>query len=115
VGPAIIVLPFGIRRAVRFGWIVPAGVLGFLVLSHVARGALGLDRYFTALMPFACAAVAEGALRPPDGRPRMPGWAVLLAVGLTTACHLGWSVHRARAQAGELRQYEADVSAGVPL
>jgi hypothetical protein len=114
LGPAIVLLPLGLRRAIRVGWLVPAGILAFLLASYAGRGALGLERYFTALMPFACAAIAEGALRVPGlvprVSPRATAAAAILALGLTTAAHLGWMVHRARARAAELEGYEAAVS-----
>jgi hypothetical protein len=113
LGPAALLVPIGIRRALTPGWAVPAGILAFLVASHLGRGALGLERYLTALVPFACLAIAEGALRLPELVPRIAprkaAGAALAALGLTTAAHLGWLVHRARDREAQLRGYEADV------
>ncbi len=73
-------------------------------------------------MPFACVAVADGALRLPEiagrvtarlaGRvtARRAAGTVLAALALTTAAHLGWLVHRARSREVELRGYEANVA-----
>ena len=113
LGPAIVLVPLGLRRSVTREWVVPGGVLAFLVASHVGRGALGLERYLTALVPFACVAVADGAQRVEEltakvTARRAPAM-VLAALALTTAAHLGWLVHRARAREGELRGYEAAV------
>lgn len=114
LGPAVVLVPLGLRRAVRGGWLVPAGVLAFLLASYLGRGALGLERYFTALVPFACVAAAEGVLRVPEVFPRVSAGAatrgMLAALALTTAAHLGWIVHRGRARGVELRGYEAEVS-----
>jgi hypothetical protein len=116
IGPAIVLLPLGLRRSIRTGWAVPAGVLCFLVLSHLGRGALGLERYLTALTPFACVAVADGARilaerrRSPSasaGARRMAAGIVAL-MALTTAGHLVWTVYRARTREAELRGYQAD-------
>jgi hypothetical protein len=111
LGPAIALVPLGIRRSVRVGWLVPAGVLGFLLASYAGRGALGLERYFTALVPFGCVAVADGALRLPEiargVSARAAARGAIVALALTTAGHLAWIVHRARAREAELRGYEA--------
>ncbi len=116
LGPAIVLLPLGLRRSIRAGWTVPAGVLAFLALSYVGHGALGLQRYFTALVPFACVAIADGARRLPEITPRITARAasatVLLVMALTTAFHLGWRVRRAQARDAELRRYEAEVTDG---
>ena len=113
MGPAIVLVPLGLRRSITRGWVVPGGILAFLVASHLGRGALGLERYLTALVPFACVALADGALRVPEITARVPArraaGAALAALALTTAAHLGWLVHRARAREGELRGYEAAV------
>jgi hypothetical protein len=113
IGPAIVLVPLGLRRAVTAGWVVPGGILAFLVASHLGRGALGLERYLTALVPFACVAVAYGALRVPEIARRITArraaGAALLALALTTALHLGWLVRRARARDGELRGYQEAV------
>ena len=72
IGPALLLLPLGIGRAVRPGWIVPAGIGGFLLVSHFGCGSLDIDRYLTCLVPFACVAIAEGALRVGELFPRLP-------------------------------------------
>jgi hypothetical protein len=111
-GPAALLIPFGLRRSLRPGWVIPGGILAFLVVSHVGRGALGLDRYLTALVPFACIAMADGALVVSARLRRAPGSAAraLFAVtALTLVAHLGWLVHRATARAAELYRYEAEV------
>jgi hypothetical protein len=111
-GPAALLIPFGLRRSIRPGWVIPGGVLAFLVVSHVGRGALGLDRYLTALVPFACVAMADGALVVAERMRRASGRAAraLVAVtALTLVAHVGWLVQRATARAAELHRYEAEV------
>jgi hypothetical protein len=112
MGPVIALFPLGIRRSIREGWAVPAGVLGFLALSYLGRSAIGLERYLTALTPFACVAVADGVRSLPKRFPqitaRCAARSALAAMALTTAAHLGWIAHRAREREGELRGYEAD-------
>jgi hypothetical protein len=113
-GPAALLIPFGLRRSLRPGWVIPGGILAFLLVSHAARGALGLDRYLTALVPFACVAMADGALIVAERSEAQAGQArmrrALLAVTtLTLVAHLGWLVHRATARAAELYRYEAEV------
>jgi hypothetical protein len=111
LGPAIVVLPLGLRRSLRAGWVIPGGVLAFLAASYLGRGALGLERYLNAIVPFACVAIAEGALRLPDLYPRIEARAaaraVVAATALTAAVHLGVMVQRARAREDVLRGYEA--------
>lgn len=109
LGPAVVLVPLGLRRSIRAGWAVPAGILAFLLASYLGRGALGLERYLTALVPFACVAVADGCLRLPEAMERRAAWTAIGALALTTAAHLGWLVHRARGREAELRGYEAAV------
>jgi hypothetical protein len=114
LGPAIVVMPRGLRPSLRAGWAVPGGVLAFLVASYLGRGALGLERYLNALVPFACVAIADGAVRLPERyskiTARAAARAVVVATALTAAAHLGLMVQQARAREGELRGYEAAVS-----
>lgn len=114
LGPALLLVPLGLRRSLRVGWLVPGGLLAFLLISYAGRGALGLERYFTALVPFACVAIADGALRMPEilrgVSARSAGRAALVTLALTTAAHLGWMVQRARSREAELRGYEAAAS-----
>jgi hypothetical protein len=114
LGPAIVLLPPGLRRSLRAGWVIPGGVLLFLASSYAGRGALGLERYLNALVPFACVAIAEGALRVAELYPRIPARAAaraaIVATALTAAAHLGLMVQRAHAREGELRGYEAAVT-----
>ncbi|WP_437808039.1 hypothetical protein [Sorangium sp. So ce1078] len=111
LGPAVLLLPLGLSRALRASWLVPAGLLAFLLLSYAGRGALGLPRYYTALVPFACAAIAEGARRLAERAPRLPARPLALAaLALTTAVHLARLVDRATAREVELRGHEAAAS-----
>ncbi len=114
LGPAIVLVPLGLGRSVRVGWLVPLGILAFLLASYAGRGALGLERYLTAIVPFACVAVADGASRLPEIWPRVSArtaaGAAIAAMALTMLGHLGWLVHRARARDAELRGYESAAS-----
>jgi len=62
-GPALLVVPFGVRTALRPGYIVPLGILAFLLLSYAGKGSLGGSRYYGAITPFLCACMAHGVLR----------------------------------------------------
>jgi hypothetical protein len=116
LGPALLLVPFGVRRSLRAGWVVPAGILAFLWASYAGRGALGLDRYYTALVPFACVAVADGAKvvaeRLKKGAGRVQAAAVI-ALAVTTGLHVRWLVRRSVAKEAELRGYEAKVTGPV--
>jgi hypothetical protein len=113
LGPAALLVPVGLGRSIRAGWAVPGGILAFLAASYLGRGALGLERYLTALVPFACVAMADGALRLPDLVPRIPrraaAGAMLATLALGTAAHLAWTAHHALTRGAELRGYEAAV------
>lgn len=114
LGPAVLLVPLGLPRSIRIGWLVPGGILAFLLASYLGRGALGLERYFTALIPFACVAIADGVVRLPELATRLSARtaarATAAALLLTTAAHLGWMIHRAREREAELRGYEASVT-----
>lgn len=109
LGPALVLVPVGLRRAWRPSFVVPAGILAFLFASYAGRGALGLARYYTALVPFACVALAEGALVVAARWKKPPRKVAAIAVallGLTTAAHLRVLVGRSTARAEELRGYQ---------
>lgn len=110
LGPAIALAPLGLRRSIRVGWLIPLGLASFLLASYAGRGALGLERYLTALVPFACVAIADGVLSVKRASPRLVARAALAALCLTTIAHLGWLVHRARSRDAELRGYERAMS-----
>ena len=74
----------GLLRAWRIGFLVPAGVAGFLLLSYGAKGSLGSARYYDALAPFVCLCAAEGVTRVSARRPSWFGWLTTA----TTACLL---------------------------
>ncbi|MGC4087910.1 MAG: hypothetical protein QM756_08440 [Polyangiaceae bacterium] len=78
---------FGLRRAVRRGWLVPAGIALFLSLSYASKGSLGSGRYFDSLAPFVCLAAGEGIARIVERRPRALWW----LGSATTLCLLALS------------------------
>jgi Dolichyl-phosphate-mannose-protein mannosyltransferase len=50
----------GTRRAWRSGFVVPAGIYAFLLVSYTFKGALGSGRYYESLTPFVCISAAYG-------------------------------------------------------
>ena len=78
----------GLERAWSTGFLVPAGILGFLTLSYASKGSLGSGRYFEALAPFVCLCAAEGIVRLSERRPP----ALLWLSGATTVCLAALSV-----------------------
>lgn len=62
-GPAVVLVAFGVRDACRPGWILPLGIYLFLLASYAGKGSLGGARYYGALAPFVCWAMAAGARR----------------------------------------------------
>lgn len=72
----------GLARAWHRGFLVPAGVTGFLLLSYSSKGSLGSGRYFDALTPFVCLCAAEGILRLSERRPAALFW----LTSATTVC-----------------------------
>jgi len=97
-GPALLLLPLGVRRAVSRGWIVPLAVYAFLLSSYAGGGSLGGSRYYGSLVPFFCAAMAYGVQALPARFPRGVARAVLWG-SLGLAC------------AGSFVQMERDASA----
>ena len=60
LGPAVLLAPFGVKRALTRGWIVPLGIYAFLLMSYLGKGALGGPRYYGSIIPFFCVAIAHG-------------------------------------------------------
>ena len=81
-GLALPLALFGLKRTWSEGFLVPAGIAAFLLLSYTSKGSLGSGRYFDALAPFVCLAAAEGIARLSERRPA----ALLWLSGATTVC-----------------------------
>jgi len=78
-------LPFaflGLKRTWNTGFLVPAGIAAFLMLSYTSKGSLGSGRYFDALAPFVCLCAAEGIVQLCKQRPAALVW----LSGATTVC-----------------------------
>ncbi len=60
-GPALLLSPRGARASFSFGWVVPAGIAAFLLVSYLGGGSLGAMRYFGALTPFVLWSMARAA------------------------------------------------------
>jgi hypothetical protein len=73
-GPALLLVPLGVRAAISRGWIVPLAVYAFLLSSYAGGGSLGGSRYYGSLVPFFCAAMAHGVRAAGLRAPRMPAW-----------------------------------------
>ena len=111
LGPAVVLVPFGIRRALPEArdWILPLGYAAFLLLSYYAGAAHAGERYLVALAPFGCAAIgcATEELGRRSQRPRLAAAVALaLVLGMTT-----WQLRRAARMASawepELAEREA--------
>ena len=103
-GPALVLLPWGVDRHCassspdRLVWLVPAGVLGFVLVAYLGGSAMPLDRYLTPLVPFVSVLLARGAQRVDRARRhaargslQVSATRLLLAsLALTTLCHFGW-------------------------
>jgi hypothetical protein len=72
----------GLKRTWAAGFLVPAGIAGFLLLSYSSKGSLGSGRYFDALAPFVCLCAAEGIVQLSKRRPSLLVW----LSGATTVC-----------------------------
>lgn len=107
LGPIAALLPLGVPRAPRASIALAAGALAFVLASYAGGGAPRLDRYFTAIVPFACVAVARASASW-SARRRA---AIVATVALTTIVHLGVVVARGSERAEVLRGYEASADA----
>ncbi|HEY2515746.1 MAG TPA: hypothetical protein VGI39_32980, partial [Polyangiaceae bacterium] len=57
----LILFVFGLRRAWRTSFVIPAGIYLFLVAAYLGKGALGSARYYESLTPFVALGAAYGA------------------------------------------------------
>jgi hypothetical protein len=114
-GPALLLLPAGIRASLSRGWIVPAAIYAFLLSSYLGGGSLGGARYYGCLAPFGCAAMAFGVsawavrARPiPPRRGRVLLWG---SVGILTAVAFASMGRDASARRASLRKAEENLDA----
>ena len=84
LGPAVLIAPFGVKRAFTRGWIVPLGIYAFLLASYLGKGALGGTRYYGSVMPFICLAMARAIEAPSRWRAHLRAL-VLVSLLSTTA------------------------------
>jgi hypothetical protein len=67
VGYPLVLAPFGIARVVRREGLrfcaVFSAILAFVTLTWIARGSLGLDRHFVAIVPLYATLIAEGIVQ----------------------------------------------------
>lgn len=85
-GPALLLAPRGVRASLSLGWVVPAGIAAFLLVSYLGGGSLGAMRYFGALTPFLVWAMARGALHHPWRRRLV--WASVAVTSLVAMVRL---------------------------
>jgi hypothetical protein len=75
LGPVVALVPFGIARTVRQQGArfvaVLAACLGFVSLSWVTRGSLGLDRHFVVVVPLYATFAAQGVAAAGDAGARI--------------------------------------------
>lgn len=81
-GLALPLALIGVRRTWGAGFLIPAGIAAFLLLSYTSKGSLGSGRYFDALTPFVCLCAAEGIVQLSKRRPAALVW----LSGATTLC-----------------------------
>lgn len=107
-GPIVVLAPWGLRSAARPGWIVPLGIYAFLLASYASKSALGGERYYAALTPFFCLAIAHGAEAVARGPRSRRALQVLLILSLTatTVTSFARLGATARAHADTLRAAE---------
>lgn len=103
-GPALLFLPRGVRASLSFGWVLPAGIAAFLLVSYLGGGSLGAMRYFGALTPFVVWGVAS-AVAHHRWRRRVV-WASIVVTSVVAVVRL-----RAEALSGapQLRAAEASI------
>jgi hypothetical protein len=112
IGPAILLVPFGLRRALALDWMLPLGLAGFLLLSYYGSGSPPGERYLISLVPFACVAIAIGALRIGERirRPRIVPFVALALLALMTARHFKILARIGGTHEGEFRAREAELA-----
>jgi hypothetical protein len=98
LGPAVLLAIPGLRALRQRIVQVPAGLLTFVAASALGGGLLALPRYFSALTPYACLAMAAGAAKW-SARPRAPSEArvvqlVAASLVLLTFAHLAFALSR---------------------
>jgi hypothetical protein len=85
-GPAVLLVPLGVRGALSRGWIVPLAIYAFLLSSYAGGGSLGGSRYYGSLVPFFCAAMAYGVRAlPPRLSPRLARAVLWGSLGISAA------------------------------
>lgn len=110
LGPAVLLAPFGVRRALSRGWIVPLGIYAFLLMSYLGKGALGGPRYYGSIVPFFCVAIARAIEHVSRWRARLRAL-VLVSLVSTTAIAFVRLHGSAAASAGTLHDAEARMNA----
>jgi hypothetical protein len=113
-GPAIALVPVGLRRAFPAArdWIVPAGCGGFLLLSYYGGASHSGERYLVSLVPFGCVAIGFGAVRLGRrlGRPGLVAIVTLALLSATTAWHLRRNATMAIAWEPALHERELELA-----
>ncbi len=104
-GPALALAPGGARSSLSLGWVVPAGIALFLLMSYLGGGSLGAMRYFGALTPFVLWGMARAAAYHPWRRRLV--WASVVVTSLVAVGRL-----RAEALAGAPRLRAAEATLG---
>jgi uncharacterized membrane protein (UPF0136 family) len=115
LGPALLLVPLGARRALSRGWIVPLAIYAFLLTSYAGGGSLAATRYYGALLPFFCVAMAHGIRVCTERAPRIRPWMgrVVLWGSLGISTVVTFAMMRREADAGRdaLRSMERDLDA----
>ena len=109
MGPAVLLAPLGVRRALSAGWVVPIGVYSFLLASYLGKGALGGARYYGSITPFLCIAIAVALESLPWQRCLRLGVAISLVS--TTTITFVRTASAAHASAQTLNDAEARMNA----
>lgn len=117
LGPALLLVPVGLAARRRGqplsrSAVLPLAIAGFLLALYMGRSMLGLARYFSALMPFACLLIAKGAaaLDARSPRSRLVAFAAFVSLAVTMAMTMTSFARLALADRVELRREEARVN-----
>jgi hypothetical protein len=113
LGPALLFVPLGARRALSRGWLVPLAIYAFLLTSYAGGGSLAATRYYGALLPFFCVAMAHGVRVCTERAPRIRPWMARVvlwgSLGVAAMITFARMSHEADAGREGLRAMERDL------
>lgn len=109
-GPAVLIVPIGLRRLLSPGLMVPLAIYAFLLASYAGGGSLGSARYYASLVPFFCLAMVTGAWKLSERLSarthRIPVYLVWASLGGFLVLGFGGLTSTGQAEASALRSAE---------